>query len=116
MLDYTRNQYVYSYPLSRCLIVFVPLFFSHTDTVSSPHSTFYVWTVAARNHHWLVSLGAILVLITFAFQPLAAALFNVQDVFWTNPRSTTNSLAAVGLNQDQNFQDLTCAYICVSTG
>ncbi len=46
----------------------------------------YVWAIAGRNHHWLVSLASILVLVTFCFQPLAAALFNVQDVFLANPR------------------------------
>ena len=49
-------------------------------------STAYVWTIAARNRHWLVSLASLLVLVTFCFQPLAAALFNVQDVFRADPR------------------------------
>ncbi|KAI0797247.1 hypothetical protein BC629DRAFT_1592295 [Irpex lacteus] len=75
--------------------------------------TFYVWTVAARNNHYLVTLASLLVIITFSFQPLSAALFNVQDVFWLEPlmcdwgvRSTSTSLASIGLNQDGNFQDL----------
>ncbi|KAI0689567.1 hypothetical protein BC835DRAFT_1418450 [Cytidiella melzeri] len=68
--------------------------------------TLYVWSVAARNHHYLVTLASVLVIITFCFQPLSAALFNVQDVFWLEPRSTSTSLASIGLNQDANFQDL----------
>ncbi|KAI0089530.1 hypothetical protein BDY19DRAFT_108972 [Irpex rosettiformis] len=68
--------------------------------------TFYVWTVAARNNHFLVTLASLLVIITFTFQPLSAALFNVQDVFWLEPRSMSTSLASIGLNQDGNFQDL----------
>ncbi|KAI0342287.1 hypothetical protein BDW22DRAFT_179555 [Trametopsis cervina] len=68
--------------------------------------TFYVWTIAAHNNHWLVALGSLLVIITLCFQPLAAALFNVQDVFSFDPRTTTTSLASIGLNQDANFQDL----------
>ncbi len=54
-----------------------------------PRSTFYVWTVAARNNHYLVTLASLLVIITFSFQPLSAALFNVQDVFWLEPRAFT---------------------------
>ncbi|PSR76168.1 hypothetical protein PHLCEN_2v8591 [Hermanssonia centrifuga] len=69
--------------------------------------TFYVWTVAARNRHWLVSLGSLLVMLTFSFQPLAAALFNVQDIFQTDPQQIVGNLGAIGLNQNGNFEDLT---------
>ncbi|KIP09925.1 hypothetical protein PHLGIDRAFT_59770, partial [Phlebiopsis gigantea 11061_1 CR5-6] len=69
--------------------------------------TFVVWSVAARNKHWLVTMGSLLVVITFFFQPLAAALLTVEDIFWQEPRSTTNNLAAISLNQDGNFEDLT---------
>ena len=51
-------------------------------------STAYVWTIAARNKHWVVTAGSFLIIITYAFQPLAAALFNVQDLFWVDPRAS----------------------------
>ncbi len=65
-------------------------------------------------------------MLTFSFQPLAAALFNVQDIFQTDPRMScanltrvflptnvyieqiVNNLGAIGLNQNGNFEDLTC--------
>lgn len=67
LLDYTRNQYVGSF-----LVCDTPL--------TEGRSTLFVWTVAARNQHWPVVVGALLVILTFSFQPLAAALFNVQDI------------------------------------
>ncbi|KAI0790335.1 hypothetical protein C8Q75DRAFT_110838 [Abortiporus biennis] len=69
--------------------------------------TLLVWTVSVKNQHWIVTMGSLLVLLTFTFQPLSAALFNVQDVLTLDPPQIVQSLAALGLNQNQNFQDLT---------
>lgn len=71
-------------------------------------STFFVWFVAARKKHWLVSLGSILFIITVVFHPLTAALFSVRDVEFPSKISANNTVV-VGLNNDTNFQDLTCA-------
>jgi hypothetical protein len=35
----------------------------------------------------MVTLGSLLVILTFCFQPLSAALFSVQDVWWMEPRA-----------------------------
>ncbi|EKM56549.1 uncharacterized protein PHACADRAFT_172233 [Phanerochaete carnosa HHB-10118-sp] len=70
-----------------------------------------VWIIAARNRHWPVVVGSLLVLLTFSFHPLATALFNVQDIdmiqhaMWDN----ATNMGMLSLNNDQNFQDLTCA-------
>ncbi|GJE86425.1 DUF3433 domain-containing protein [Phanerochaete sordida] len=69
--------------------------------------TFFVWTVAARNQHWLVVIGALLVVLTLAFQPLAAALFNVQDIDMISHGQAATNLGLLSLNNDANFQDLT---------
>ena len=68
LLDYTRNKC--AFPFSSLL----------NGRLIGYCSTLLVWTVAARNRHWPVVLGALLVVLTFSFQPLAAALFNVQDI------------------------------------
>lgn len=54
-----------------------------------PYSNFFVWTEAARNKHYLVSLASLMLLMTLTFQPLAAALFVVKDTYWGEPGEPT---------------------------
>ncbi|KAH8097012.1 hypothetical protein BXZ70DRAFT_895244 [Cristinia sonorae] len=49
------------------------------------HNTLWVWFKAWRNRHCMVTSASILVILTFSFQPLSAALFSVQEVWWTEP-------------------------------
>ena len=49
-------------------------------------------------------------MITLVFHPLAAALFDVQDVNFPS-MIIANSTVVVGLNNDTNFQDLTCMFL-----
>jgi len=48
-------------------------------------SNFWVWFRAAANRHYLVALASLMVILSLSFQPLAAALFIVQDTWWTAP-------------------------------
>ncbi|KAG5637195.1 hypothetical protein H0H81_005408 [Sphagnurus paluster] len=70
-------------------------------------NNFVVWTNAARNKHYLVALASLMVVLSLAFQPLAAALLVVKDTWWRAPDVTLNNLGALGLNQDLQFNDLT---------
>ncbi|KAK0438352.1 uncharacterized protein EV420DRAFT_1212338 [Desarmillaria tabescens] len=70
-------------------------------------NNFFVWSRAAANKHYLVALASLMVLLSLTFQPLAAALLVVRDTWWGLPDTTVNTLAAIGLNQNQNFDDLT---------
>src|SRR4051812_9150548 len=96
-------------------------------------SNFVVWTRAAANKHYLVALATLMVLLTLAFQPLAAALMVVRDTWWTLPgpyyrtsfyRCTHRTCfpdfavantAAIGLNQGAEFMDLTCKKLFISS-
>jgi len=69
-----------------------------------------------------------MVVLTLSFQPLASALLDVKDVWWQEPSVfcyiiflkidvlmiiliidvTTKNLRAIGLNQNPEFNDLTC--------
>lgn len=60
-----------------------------------------------HNKHWIVALTTSIVLCCLALQPLAAALITVKDTPWTQPAVTVNNLAAISLNQNSAFQDLT---------
>lgn len=80
---------------------------------------------AVANGHHVVALTTIIVIISLALQPLAAALLTIQDTRWTetgayklyyvspptdrslNRGVVVNNLAAIGLNQNSEFQDLT---------
>ncbi|KAJ7499154.1 hypothetical protein FB451DRAFT_1204485 [Mycena latifolia] len=70
-------------------------------------NNFVVWTAAARNRHWVVTVASLMVLITLCFQPLASALLSVKNTWIALPDVTLNTLSTVGLNQDKEFQDLT---------
>ncbi|KAJ7638599.1 hypothetical protein FB45DRAFT_827076 [Roridomyces roridus] len=70
-------------------------------------NNFLVWTASARNGHWVVTAASIMVLVTLTFQPLASALLTVKNTWIPLPPATSNTLATVGLNQDQQFRDLT---------
>ncbi|KAF8067656.1 hypothetical protein FPV67DRAFT_1581278 [Lyophyllum atratum] len=70
-------------------------------------NNFVVWTNAAYNKHYLVALASLMVVLSLAFQPLAAALLVVKDTWLPEPDITLNNLAAIGLNQDLQFNDLT---------
>ncbi|KAF9444645.1 hypothetical protein P691DRAFT_836023 [Macrolepiota fuliginosa MF-IS2] len=71
------------------------------------HNNFFVWTRAAANKHYLVALASLMALLALSFQPLAAALLVVRDTWFPQPGVTVNNLAALGLNQDNQFNDLT---------
>ncbi|KAK0211432.1 hypothetical protein IW262DRAFT_1467913 [Armillaria fumosa] len=70
-------------------------------------NNFFVWSRAAANKHYLVALTSLMALLSLTFQPLAAALLVVRDTWWGLPDATVNTLAAIGLNQNENFNDLT---------
>ncbi|PBK94756.1 hypothetical protein ARMGADRAFT_1164356 [Armillaria gallica] len=70
-------------------------------------NNFFVWSRAAANKHYLVALASLMVLLSLTFQPLAAALLVVRDTWWGLPDATVNTLAAIGLNQNEDFDDLT---------
>lgn len=70
-------------------------------------NNFIVWTSAAYNRHYLVALASLMVVLSLAFQPLAAALLVVKDTWLPEPDVTLNNLAAIGLNQGLQFNDLT---------
>ncbi|KAF9459137.1 hypothetical protein BDZ94DRAFT_1060738 [Collybia nuda] len=69
-------------------------------------NNFVVWTNAASNKHYLVALASLMVILSLAFQPLAAALLVVKDTWWQEPDVTLKSLQAIGLNQNLQFDDL----------
>ncbi|TFK67568.1 hypothetical protein BDN72DRAFT_90461 [Pluteus cervinus] len=70
-------------------------------------NNFLVWTTATSNKHYLVAIASLMVVLSLSFQPLAAALLVVRDTYWQEPDVIMNSLAAVGLNQNLQFTDLT---------
>ncbi|KAF8962330.1 hypothetical protein BDZ97DRAFT_1122718 [Flammula alnicola] len=70
-------------------------------------NNFFVWTRAASNRHYLVALASLMVILTLSFQPLAAALLIVKDTWTQLPDVTMKNLAAIGLNQNLQFNDLT---------
>ncbi|KAJ6599302.1 hypothetical protein DFH09DRAFT_1130691 [Mycena vulgaris] len=70
-------------------------------------NNFVVWTAAARNKHWVVTVASLMVLITLCFQPLASALLTVKNTWIAAPDVTLTTLSTVSLNQDPEFQDLT---------
>ncbi|KDR73211.1 hypothetical protein GALMADRAFT_72477, partial [Galerina marginata CBS 339.88] len=71
------------------------------------HNNFLVWTHAASNRHYLVALASLMVILSLSFQPLAAALLVVKDTWMQAPDITLKNLAAIGLNQNLQFNDLT---------
>ncbi|KAF8156670.1 hypothetical protein B0H34DRAFT_471221 [Crassisporium funariophilum] len=71
------------------------------------YNNFLVWTRAANNKHYLVALASLMVVLSLSFQPLAAALLVVRDTWWQDPDMVLSNVAAIGLNQDSQFGDLT---------
>ena len=74
LLDYTRTQFV--------LGISLPL---HWLTSSS---NALVWMQATSNRHYIVALASLMALVALSFQPLAAALFSVQDIYKALPGSS----------------------------
>ncbi|KAF5362655.1 hypothetical protein D9758_009570 [Tetrapyrgos nigripes] len=70
-------------------------------------NNFFVWTRATRNKHYLVALASLMVVLSLAFQPLAAALLDVRSTWWELPPMDLANLKHLGLNQNQEFSDLT---------
>ncbi|KAL0957578.1 hypothetical protein HGRIS_001362 [Hohenbuehelia grisea] len=95
LLDYNRHKWVSFY------------FSFHASFISSLYSNFTVWFHAWTNKHYLVFLTSAMVLLSLAFQPLAAALLVVKDTWWTKPDMTVNNLRTLGLNQNEEFFNLT---------
>lgn len=48
-------------------------------------SNFVVWISAFWNQHYMVAIATLLVLLGLVFQPLAAAMFTVRDIFMPHP-------------------------------
>ncbi|KAF8986696.1 hypothetical protein BDQ17DRAFT_1436120 [Cyathus striatus] len=76
-------------------------------------NNFVVWVRAASNTHYLVTLSSLMVIICLAFQPLAAALLIVKDVYWTEPDLTVTNVNALGFNYALQTIDLT-SYLTAS--
>ncbi|KAH9174686.1 hypothetical protein EDB89DRAFT_459311 [Lactarius sanguifluus] len=67
----------------------------------------FVWFEATSNRHYIVALASLMALVALSFQPIAAALFSVRDVYKSFPDTSVNNLRAISLNQDEQIQDLT---------
>ncbi|KAL0564162.1 hypothetical protein V5O48_017892, partial [Marasmius crinis-equi] len=61
------------------------------------HHTLLVWMPALENRHYTVFLASMLAILTLAFQPLAAALLEVKDVWWSLPEMSTSANTVMGL-------------------
>lgn len=68
---------------------------------------FIVWMKAAVNKHYLVALTSLMAIVALTYQPLAAALLVLRDTWTTHPDMLVSNLQEIGLNQNQQFQDLT---------
>jgi len=66
-----------------------------------------VWVQATSNRHYIVALASLMALVALSFQPIAAALFSVRDIYKALPETSVNNLKAISLNQNQQVQDLT---------
>ncbi|KAI9458861.1 hypothetical protein BJY52DRAFT_399314 [Lactarius psammicola] len=66
-----------------------------------------VWVKATSNRHYIVALASLMALVALSFQPIAAALFSVRDVYKTLPETSVNNLRAISLNLNEQVQDLT---------
>lgn len=87
-----------------------PLLCSNID--GAERSNFIVWIKAAVNKHYLVALTSLMAIVALSFQPLAAALLVLRDTWTTHPDMLVSNLQEIGLNQNQQFQDLTSACLC----
>ncbi|KAF9254630.1 hypothetical protein L218DRAFT_459793 [Marasmius fiardii PR-910] len=62
------------------------------------HHNFLVWMPALSNKHYTVLLASLLAIISLAFQPLAAALLEVRDIWWSLPVRGTPVNTVLGLS------------------
>ncbi|KAJ7598615.1 hypothetical protein C8J56DRAFT_914511 [Mycena floridula] len=69
-------------------------------------SNFLIWFSAGRNRHYLVVFTSLMVLLCLTFQPLASSLLQVRDAWLPLPDVTVSNTAAIGLNQNLEFDDL----------
>ncbi|TFK47572.1 hypothetical protein OE88DRAFT_1665776 [Heliocybe sulcata] len=70
-------------------------------------NNFIVWMRAAANKHYIVALASLMAITSLALQPLGAALLTVRDTWLATPDQTLNNTAALGLNLDDQFWDVT---------
>ncbi|EPQ53464.1 hypothetical protein GLOTRDRAFT_78464 [Gloeophyllum trabeum ATCC 11539] len=70
-------------------------------------NNFIVWLRAAANKHYIVALATLMVILSLALQPLAAALLTVRDTWLSKPDQILNNTAVLALNQDDQFWDVT---------
>ena len=70
-------------------------------------SNFLVWTIAARNRHYVVTLASLMVIVTLCISPLSGALFSVRDTYLAQPDQNATSTRAISLNLGDSYQDLT---------
>ncbi|KDQ58771.1 hypothetical protein JAAARDRAFT_34626 [Jaapia argillacea MUCL 33604] len=68
---------------------------------------FLVWAAAAKNKHYVVALASLMAILALSFQPLAAGLLTERDTWIMDPDMTVNNEALLGLNQADQFWDLT---------
>ncbi|KAK1226532.1 hypothetical protein PQX77_010499 [Marasmius sp. AFHP31] len=61
------------------------------------HHTLLVWWPALTNKHYTVFLASLLAIVSLTFQPLAAALLDVRDIWWSLPVMTTTPNTLLGL-------------------
>ncbi|KAF9460651.1 hypothetical protein BDZ94DRAFT_888808 [Collybia nuda] len=70
-------------------------------------NNFLVWSNAASNKHYLVTVASLMVIISLMLQPLASALLSVRDTWVQEPDISLKSLQSIGLNNDTHYRDLT---------
>ncbi|KDQ58416.1 hypothetical protein JAAARDRAFT_192990 [Jaapia argillacea MUCL 33604] len=68
---------------------------------------FLVWSVAAANKHYVVALASLLGLLALVLKPMASTLVTIRDTWIAAPDMVVNNLAAISLNQADQFWDLT---------
>ncbi|KAJ3560319.1 hypothetical protein NP233_g10916 [Leucocoprinus birnbaumii] len=71
------------------------------------YNNFFVWSRAAANKHYLVVLTSLMALLALSFQPLASALLAVRNTWMPQPGINVFNHRAIGLNQNNQFNDLT---------
>ncbi|THH17320.1 hypothetical protein EW146_g3465 [Bondarzewia mesenterica] len=68
---------------------------------------FIAFFKALRKKHWVVGLTSLIATLALFFSSLSSALLSVQDRWILSPDASVTNLQAIGLNQNQQFQDLT---------
>ncbi|ETW75879.1 hypothetical protein HETIRDRAFT_446730 [Heterobasidion irregulare TC 32-1] len=82
------------------------LLLDYTRTLDSDGSNLIVWIKAILKKHYLVALTSLMTIMTLVFQPSATALLVLRDT-WMHTNIAVTNLQEIGLNQNQQFQDLT---------